>query len=153
MFSNKYTYIKYVFKLFYFLLIVHKMCLESFDKYIDNVAYKTYDTRLSTFKKWKGRLKPEILAGAGFYSISYNDVCKCYYCGVEIYDWIHDDCPIEEHYKFAPTCNLNECLLLNKNKNCKNKNISKCKNLLILVLIYLCFQYIFVIAKCIYISL
>ncbi|XP_030750613.1 death-associated inhibitor of apoptosis 1-like [Sitophilus oryzae] len=88
------------------------MCLESFDKDIDNVAYKTYDTMLSTFNKWKGRLKPEILAGAGFYSILFSDVCKCYYCGVEIYDWLYDDCPVEEHYKFAPTSSFRTSYIL-----------------------------------------
>lgn len=120
------------------------MCLESFDRDIDDAAYKTYEKRISTFKKWKGRLKPEILARAGFYSISHSDVCKCYYCGVEIYDWYYDDCPIEEHYKFAPTCNLNECLWLTKNKNDQNiifrkpnKTFWECKLLIILLLINL----------------
>lgn len=63
------------------------MCLESFDKDIDDVTYKTYENRLSTFKNWNGKLEPEVLAGAGFYYISYSDVCKCYYCGTEIYEW------------------------------------------------------------------
>lgn len=95
------------------------MCLESFEKEIDNTLFRTYEKRLSTFKKWKGKLKPEVLARSGFYYLSIQDVCKCFYCGAEIFDWTYDDCPIEEHYRHFRNCDLIECLWRSGNTTCE----------------------------------
>lgn len=31
-------------------------------------------------------------------------MCKCFQCGIEIYDWLTDDNPWIEHAKYAPQC-------------------------------------------------
>lgn len=95
------------------------MCLESYDKEIDNVLYKTYEKRLASFKNWNGKVKPEMLARSGFYYSFLGDICKCFYCGIEIYKWANDDCPIEQHYYFKKNCDLNLCLYLNKPLKCE----------------------------------
>lgn len=97
------------------------MCLESFEKEIDNTLFRTYEKRLSSFKRWKGKLNPEVLASAGFYYLSVQDACKCFYCGAEIFEWAYDDYPIEEHYKLWKNCDLIECLRLSENKKFENK--------------------------------
>lgn len=96
------------------------MCLETFDKEIDNVLFKSYEKRISSFKQWNGKLKPEVLARSGFYYLSTKDVCKCFYCGAEIYNWTNDDCPIEEHYRLSKNCDLIECLRFSEKKKCEN---------------------------------
>ena len=91
------------------------MCGESIEKEIDSVMFRSYDKRLASFThKWRGRLNPEKLARHGFYYLSVDDLCKCFYCGVEIFRWEYDDCPIEEHYRLCKDCDLNDCL-----KRCK----------------------------------
>jgi hypothetical protein len=91
------------------------MCLETEEQGIDNSSYCTYERRLWSFKKWKGKVLPELLATCGFYYLSKSDICKCYYCGVEIFQWEYNDCPIVEHYKYNKNCNLVECLIKYKN--------------------------------------
>jgi hypothetical protein len=86
------------------------MCLESYEKEIDNIYYKSYQHRLCSFKNWKGKVKPSLLASSGFYYLSQDDICRCFYCGVEIYKWMYNDCPITEHYKYNKNCDLIECL-------------------------------------------
>lgn len=86
------------------------MCLESFEKEIDNISYRTYQRRLESFQNWNGKVKPSLLASCGFYYTSKDDICKCFYCGVEIFKWNYDDCPITEHCKFNKYCDLIECL-------------------------------------------
>ena len=114
------------------------MCAESFEKELDNVLFRTYEKRLSSFAKWKGKVKPEQLARAGFYYLSIDDVCKCFYCGSEIFQWTYDDCPIEEHHKLWKNCDLSESLWLSKNKH---EEITKCENMSWVV--FLCLLNIF----------
>lgn len=96
------------------------MCLETYDKELDNISYRTYRQRLNSFANWKGKLTPEELAKAGFYFTSISDICKCYYCGLEIFQWTEDDCPIIEHYKYNyKKCDLAECLWFSASKNFK----------------------------------
>lgn len=127
------------------------MCLEtkSYTKLIDNFQYKSYAERLASFdKKWNGKLKPELLAAAGFYFLSFSDVCKCFYCGVEIFDWEYNDCPIEEHFTFQKNCDLIQCLYNTKDKknvrqhfckcnNCKEIKVCKCLNWQVLLALWL----------------
>jgi hypothetical protein len=94
------------------------MCLETEEKEIDNICYSTYERRLWSFQKWKGKLQPEQLAACGFYYLLKDDICKCFYCGVEIFQWEYNDCPIFEHCKYNKNCNLVECL--NKYKDLTN---------------------------------
>lgn len=96
------------------------MCLETYDKEIDNISYRTFERRLGSFKKWNGKVKPEILAQCGFYYLFCEDICKCFYCGVEIFRWNYNDCPIEEHYKYNKYCDLIECLRGIKNSEEKS---------------------------------
>lgn len=97
------------------------MCLESFDEEID-CLFKKYQTRLSSFKKWIGKPSPDMLASSGFYYTSIEDVCKCFYCGVEIFQWTSYDCPIIEHYRLSKNCEFAECLWYSKYKT--NESVS-----------------------------
>jgi hypothetical protein len=113
------------------------MCLETFEPEIDNISYRTYQRRLESFNNWNGNVKPSLLASSGFYYTSKDDTCKCFYCGVEIFRWKYDDCPITEHYNYYKHCDLLECL--NKSLIMKKSNqLEDCestKKLLVYLLI------------------
>lgn len=114
------------------------MCLESFEKEIDNISFRTYHTRLWSFKNWNGKVKPELLASCGFYYLLKDDICKCFYCGVEIFKWKYFDCPIIEHIKYNNNCNLIESLNEFKNfkETCANYELFKNST------IHICFVFI-----------
>lgn len=61
--------------------------------------------RLDSFKGWMSpHVSKEDLAMNGFYFTSINDNARCYYCGVEISDWVDGDSVKEEHRKHSPYC-------------------------------------------------
>lgn len=97
------------------------MCIESDDCFS---LYSSYEKRLHSFKGWKGKVSPDLLARSGFYYTLEADICKCICCGLLIFDWCHDDCPIDEHSKFMKNCYLAESLWMfkkNRNKIVENK--------------------------------
>ena len=99
------------------------MCGESQENELDSIIFRNYDKRLASFNhKWRGRIKPETLARCGFYYLAVDDLCKCFYCGAEIYRWDYNDCPIEEHYRLCKNCDLNICL---KRSKTVRENISE----------------------------
>lgn len=79
-----------------------------------NFCY-SFESRLLTFKYWKGNINAADLATAGFFYTGCEDICKCVYCGVEIYRWEKGDCAITEHIKCAHHCNFANILLKCKN--------------------------------------
>ena len=44
------------------------------------------------------------LVAAGFYYTNRGDVVRCAFCGVEVGMWDEDDCPLNEHRRFSPSC-------------------------------------------------
>lgn len=121
------------------------MCLESEEPGIYSIKYRTFEERLTTFnKKWTGKLKPEILANSGFYYINHRDICQCFYCGIEIFQWVSNDCPIEEHHKYSPKCDLNECLWNCCKKSKKSVEEKKCNNDVLITcfaILFICMMY------------
>lgn len=75
------------------------MCGESVDPI-------SYEDRLKSFKNWNGQVDAKSLASAGFYYIQEGDICRCVHCNIEIFKWRREDCPIEEHFKYAPHCDV-----------------------------------------------
>ncbi|CAH2019758.1 unnamed protein product [Acanthoscelides obtectus] len=79
------------------------MCAEEYS--IDFSEYNSYDKRISTFEKgWTGVINPAVLAAAGFFYVGSEDICQAFCCGIIIYKWKDDDCPIKDHLKFSKNC-------------------------------------------------
>lgn len=77
------------------------MCAEDY-----SLDYHKLENRLESFSDWNGVLEPFELAIAGFYFTGVQDVCVCFYCGIEIFEWSPKDEPLSEHLKFSPSCNF-----------------------------------------------
>jgi hypothetical protein len=52
------------------------------------------------------------LCEAGFYYYGYENVVKCFQCGLEVYNWVEEDQPWFRHAKYNPNCPF---LKFNKN--------------------------------------
>lgn len=92
------------------------MCLEDW-----SVDYHKLENRLESFSKWRGILDPFELAIAGFYYTGEEDVCSCFYCGIEIFQWEPTDDVFVEHLIHSPNCNF--ALLLRKIKRILEQEI------------------------------
>lgn len=125
------------------------MCLESFEKEVDNSFFKTYQRRLSSFKTWNGKVSSELLASSGFYYTMIEDVCKCFYCGVEIFNWQSDDCPISEHYRLK-NCDFAQCLWYAKYKKCEQTIVVNNSPKWNEINVYLIFVMIFLLLKIVF---
>lgn len=69
--------------------------------------FRDEQTRLDSFKGWiSPHVTKEDLAMNGFYYTSISDNARCYYCGVEISDWVNGDSVGEEHRKHSPYCEI-----------------------------------------------
>ncbi|WAR09258.1 BIR7B-like protein [Mya arenaria] len=55
---------------------------------MDNIS-----DRMNTFDNWQYKTSPTKLAKAGFYSIGYHDIVKCYSCGTSLRYLAEDDDP------------------------------------------------------------
>lgn len=63
--------------------------------------------RLKTFDTWpKQMTRPskEQLALAGFVYTGKGDLVYCFACGKQIKDWLIDDIPFAEHYRWSRDC-------------------------------------------------
>lgn len=64
--------------------------------------------RMQTFKRPEAVIpnnqSPDILAEAGFYYVGPSDLCRCFFCGGGVKEWLPDDDPWIEHAKFYPHC-------------------------------------------------
>ncbi|KAL4232519.1 Baculoviral IAP repeat-containing protein 2 [Mactra antiquata] len=69
-------------------------------------SYVRKDQRLTSYKDWPrdAKLKPDILASAGFYHAGFGDCVRCFYCGVGLRHWSAEDDPWVEHARWARTC-------------------------------------------------
>jgi len=65
------------------------------------------DMMKETFLAWpKPYPNIEKMVQAGFYYTGSDDSAACVSCGVVLDQWNIDDCPINEHKKASPYCNL-----------------------------------------------
>nr|CAI5848736.1 unnamed protein product [Callosobruchus analis] len=88
-----------------------------------------------------GATEPVQLTLAGFFYLGPQDICKTFCCGIEVYGWKAEDCPITDHIKFSRSCvyakhvkKLLERIIGAKDSTIKKNNgfIDKCINLLVL---------------------
>lgn len=69
--------------------------------------YKKEEIRLESFRYWDvNYICKEKLSLTGFYFIGPNDMCKCYFCKVEIGLWEAGDNVLTEHLRWSPNCPL-----------------------------------------------
>lgn len=78
------------------------MCLEDFST--DFRSFNSFDKRLMTFRNWKGSQDSTEMARAGFFFSGRRDITICFVCGVEIFGWLPNDIPIEEHLRLSKNC-------------------------------------------------
>ena len=66
-----------------------------------SLQYMWYDKRLESFAYWpKGHpMRPESLAGAGFYYTGFSDKVRCFCCELTLHQWEVFDCALEQHKK------------------------------------------------------
>ncbi|GLH16190.1 Death-associated inhibitor of apoptosis 1 [Gryllus bimaculatus] len=61
--------------------------------------------RYSTFRTWPNpNMRPHELSANGFYYTNYQDIVKCFACGLELGDWQLGDDPFLEHQNWRPNC-------------------------------------------------
>ena len=68
-----------------------------------------YDDRLESYVHWPKchPMKPETLAGAGFYYTGYSDKVRCFWCNITLHQWEVYDCALEQHKKHSKgNCNF-----------------------------------------------
>ena len=72
----------------------------------DNLSMINLQARLRTFSSWPRQLvqRPEELAQSGFYYTGQGDRTRCFYCGVDIFNWERVDNIDFEHKKFSSRC-------------------------------------------------
>lgn len=71
--------------------------------------YMWYDNRLESYSNWPKShpMKPESLAGAGFYYTGTSDKVRCYWCDLSLHQWEVFDSSIEQHKKHSKgNCNF-----------------------------------------------
>ena len=61
--------------------------------------YMWYDNRLESYDNWPKShpMKPESLAGAGFYYMGISDKVKCFWCKTTLHHWEVFDNVLEQH--------------------------------------------------------
>ncbi|XP_036386730.1 baculoviral IAP repeat-containing protein 7-A-like [Megalops cyprinoides] len=64
------------------------------------------EDRQKTFQEWPrdAPVTGVSLAKAGFYYVGPGDKVQCFCCGGILRDWVHGDCPSNEHRRHFPTC-------------------------------------------------
>ncbi|XP_052810778.1 baculoviral IAP repeat-containing protein 7-A-like [Mya arenaria] len=66
---------------------------------MDNIS-----DRMNTFDNWQYTASPSKLAEAGFFSIGYHDIVKCYSCGTSLRYLTEDDDPWAVHEQVSNLC-------------------------------------------------
>jgi hypothetical protein len=57
----------------------------------------------------------EKMAESGFFYLGYGDHVKCFYCGLQVHDWLATDCPFQQHYRWARNSTSTGCPYANVN--------------------------------------
>ena len=75
-----------------------------------------FNTRLITFLDWPITIpiEPADLAASGLMYSRNNDLCSCYYCGLQIRIWQATDIPMERHFQGSPLCPVVTAYILEK---------------------------------------
>lgn len=74
---------------------------------VSSLQFHSEAERLNSFKDWKSPfVTPVELAKAGFYLYKgvAPDNVRCDFCGIEIYNWVENDIPMNDHRKHSPAC-------------------------------------------------
>ena len=74
-----------------------------------SLEYMWYDKRLGSFINWPKNhpMRPESLAGAGFYYTGFLDKVRCFCCDLTLHQWKVFDCTLEQHKKYSKgDCNF-----------------------------------------------
>lgn len=76
--------------------------------FIETKMYNEAD-RIETFlcREWpheKKYINVKKLAKSGLYYTGERDVVACAFCHVQLHEWLSDDNPILDHFKYAPKC-------------------------------------------------
>lgn len=70
------------------------------------------ESRLKTFERtWPHSfISPRVLARTGFYFVGPFDRVQCYFCNIQLGQWVDGDDEIDEHIRWSPYCPfLNRC--------------------------------------------
>ena len=71
--------------------------------------YMWYDKRLESFTHWPKLhpMRPESLAGAGFFYTGFSDKVRCFSCDITLHQWEVFDSTLEQHKKHSKgNCNF-----------------------------------------------
>ncbi|KAL3882888.1 hypothetical protein ACJMK2_029190 [Sinanodonta woodiana] len=68
--------------------------------------YAVKNMRINSFQGWPAELRqrPEEMAECGFYYAGFNDCVHCFFCGVELQQWMSEDDPWIEHARWSISC-------------------------------------------------
>ncbi|KAK3092311.1 hypothetical protein FSP39_001137 [Pinctada imbricata] len=94
---------------------IEKLILEN----VKHPEYSSLDKRMTTFDTWPHDQMlpvPDKIAKAGLFYTGQSDICQCYACGNQLYEWDEDDDPKVEHDDCFP-----DCILSNNNDLCHYK--------------------------------
>ena len=71
----------------------------------NDAIYKTFQTRLQTFKNWPHEfISPVQLAGNGFIFTGESDHVRCVFCQTHMKSWEEGDSLAQEHRNQSPGC-------------------------------------------------
>lgn len=88
--------------------------------------------RLKTFINWPvSFISKDELAEAGFYYTKFSDRVICYYCNVEVGNWVMGDDPAGEHLKHSPNCKHSSYCRMMLQKKAGNVETSQPPNSLV----------------------
>lgn len=74
---------------------------------VSSMEFNKESDRLSTFYSWKKTfIDVSKLACLGMFYVGPCDRVKCYFCGVDIFNWEPTDDELGEHLRFSPQCPL-----------------------------------------------
>ena len=87
-----------------------------------NTSWTPYDVsmadctkRINSFISWPKQMaqRPPELAASGFYYTGYGDVVQCFFCGILLKYWLHNDKVDVEHKHHSPDCKFH-CMVRRK---------------------------------------
>lgn len=83
-------------------IIVSKYC-----QYCMRTRFDYEIERLRTFDNWNVPfIDKKLLAQTGFVFYGLQDIVKCHFCSIKLFQWREGDSIIYEHLKWSPNCRL-----------------------------------------------